>query len=55
MIVIAGRPQQVVHAAINDRHPHCGAFLLNFGAYDIFGMGEAGHLIFGEQIDIDGY
>jgi len=34
--------------------PH-SSFITFWGLYDIFGPGEAGHLIFGEQIDIDGY
>ena len=36
MIVIAGRPQQAVHAGGDDRQPPCGAFLFSFFHYSCF-------------------
>jgi len=56
VIVIAGGPQQAVHAGSDDSQPPCGAFLFKFWDHShIFAIDESRHFKFNVHIDIDEY
>ena len=45
MIVIAGRPQQHMHAGGDDRQPPCGAFLLLCALVFVLSVQTAGRVV----------